>query len=243
MTEKKTNLPAATKLAGFLEKVKTTPPPQKRASGLATARAGGPARLVVGMDATASREPSWRTAKEVMGGMFAEVPQGLSVSLAYYGGSHGFRATPFVDDVTPLIAEANRVYCSAGHTQIVRMLDHVAGEISRGGRVAGLVLVGDAFEEDLATAVAGARRLRLLGCPVFAFFEGDNRTGKAAYEKIAAMSGGAFLPFDSSAPAMLRELLAGIAAYAHGGLPALEAATKRLPAARLLLTQMKPKDA
>lgn len=234
----KTTLPAPSKVQGFLAKVKASTPAVQAASA---APATGPARLIVAMDATASREPSWRVAREVMDAMFREVPDGLAIQLVWYGGDNFHRST-WATDARALLDMAARVRCEAGNTQIVRTLGHAVDEAARGGRVAGLVLVGDAFEEDPEKAQTAARRLRLLGCPVFAFQEGHNPSATNAFKSVANVTNSAHLPFDGEAPERLRDLLAGIAAYAQGGLKALEAATKRLPGATLLLTHLKRDD-
>lgn len=226
--------PSVPALTTFLAKVKAAAP-ATRPTGVAPA---GPARLIVAMDATASREPSWRTARQVMDAMFREVPEGLSVQLCWYGGGSFHRST-WTSDAKALLDVVASVRCQAGNTQIDRVLRHAADEAARGGKVAGLVLVGDAFEEALAAAQAASKSLRLLGCPVFAFQEGEDYRATEAFKAIATITGGVHLPFDSEAPDKLRELLAGIAAYASGGMKALEAATKRLPGAQLLLTHMK----
>ena len=60
-----------------------------------------------------------------------------------------------------------------------------------------------------------------------------------AFREIARLTGGAHATFDASAPHRLRELLGAVAAYAAGGLPALEKRAKAgADAARLLLAQM-----
>jgi len=55
----------------------------------------------------------------------------------------------------------------------------------------------------------------------------------------AQITGGAILPFDESSPNLVKELLSAIALYAAQGIKALKQQTKLLPAARLLLEQMK----
>ena len=69
----------------------------------------------------------------------------------------------------------------------------------------------------------------------------DTKAARTTFEQIAQITGGAILPFDETSPDLVRELLAAIALYAAQGIKALQQQTKLLPAARLLLEQMKQK--
>ena len=101
--------------------------------------------------------------------------------------------------------------------------------------VAALVFVGDACEGDERyhdQIAATASELGRLGCRVFTFQEGDKPEATALFRRIAELSGGAYAQFNEGAAQQLRELLGMVAAYATGGLPALE----RKPGAGRLLT-------
>ena len=207
-----------------------------------TALAVRQARLIIGMDATAARQASWRAAQMTVDAIFREVPNGLAVQLAWYGES--FHRSGWATNAHTLRDTVARVRCQAGATQVVRTLEYAASQAKQSAKVAALVLLADSFEEDLEKAKAAARQLRLLGTSVFAFQEGANTGAAHAFDAIVEITGGARVPFDSAAPERLRELLASIAAYTQGGAPALEAATKRLPGATLLLSHFKrPKTA
>lgn len=69
----------------------------------------------------------------------------------------------------------------------------------------------------------------------------DPVTAKAVFQEIAGITSGALLPFDESSPDMVKALLEAIAVYVAKGMKALEAKTKSLLAAKLLLAQMKPR--
>ena len=80
----------------FLRKLAATPAPAP----------GGPrGRLLFGMDATASREPTWDRACHIQGEMFRETAAlgGLDIQLAYYRGFQQFETTGWLqvgrDDV------------------------------------------------------------------------------------------------------------------------------------------------
>ena len=82
------------------------------------------------------------------------------------------------------------------------------------------------MEESVDELCARAGELGLCGLPVFVFHEGGDQRAARGFEEIARLSGGACFPFDSRAPGQLRNLLASIAVYASGGLPALKARGK-----------------
>ena len=100
-----------------------------------------------------------------------------------------------------------------------------------------LVLVGDSMEEDFTALAQKAGELRLLGVKVFAFHEGGDPAAGEAFREIARITGGAYVPFDAQAARELRALLGAVAAYAAGGLKALQA--RGDSAARRLLADLR----
>jgi hypothetical protein len=200
-------------VAAFLKRLETMP---------AVRPAGEPARLIFGMDATASRQPMWDRACQVQGEMFLATRDigGLAVSLAYYRGFQEFAATPFLTDAMELARRMSGVTCLGGQTQILRLLRHALGE-TKAKRVAALVFVGDAMEEDVDALCHAAGELGLRGTPVFVFHEGQDPVAANAFRQIAKLSGGAYAPFDARSPEALRELLRAVAVFAAGGRQAL----------------------
>lgn len=197
----------------FLRQVAQTP---RRAGG------GVRGRLVFAMDATASREPTWDRAAEIQSAMFADTSAlgGIEVQLCWYRGFQEFECTEWIGDSPALLARMNRVFCAAGLTQIARVLGHALEEARR-GRVAALVFVGDCMEEDREGLADLAGRLGLLGVRAFIFQEGRDPVAERSFRDIARLTGGAWCPFDSSSPDMLRDLLGAVAVYAAGGRKAL----------------------
>ena len=98
-------------------------------------------------------------------------------------------------------------------------------------KVAAMVFVGDAMEESPDDLAAIARELGTRGVPVFMFQEGDDPEVERAYREIARLSHGAHCRFNAGAAHQLAQLLRAVAAYATGGIKALEA---RPEAAKLL---------
>jgi len=218
-------------VADFLARVAGAPKP---------GTSPGSGRLIVALDATASREPAWDRAAEIQARMFEEAGKlgGLEVQLAYYRGVGEFRASPWCRDTGALAREMTGVMCRAGRTQIARVLRHARDEARR-GRVGALVFVGDCLEENVDRLCALAGELGLLGVPAFLFHEGGDTLARQGFERIAALSGGACCRFDAASPDQLRDLLAAVAVYAAGGRPALEHhARSRGGAADALIRQL-----
>src|SRR3546814_11997942 len=97
------------------------------------------------------------------------------------------------------------VFCLAGRTQIGKVLKRAAKETKQ-RKVAAVVFVGDAMEEDLDHLGHLAGELGLLGVPCFMFHEGGDPVARLAFQQIARLSGGAFCTFDSASARQLREL-------------------------------------
>jgi hypothetical protein len=187
-------------------------------------------RLVFGLDATASREPTWAMARELQSEMFQEAAKiGLNVQLVFYRASE-CQASRWVDDAAQLSELMLHVRCQAGYTQIGKILSHTRRENSR-HKVDALVLVADSVEEKDTDLFALAREL---GCPAFLFQENDRAAVAKVFCEIARVTGGAHCHFAPGAAQELAELLRAVAAYATGGRQAL-LANKTAAAAKLLL--------
>jgi hypothetical protein len=215
----------------FLRQVARTPPPKP---------GEGRGRLVFSMDATASREPSWDQACQVQGEMFLETAAlgGLDVQLVYYRGFNECKASRWVDNPSDLVRLMTGVFCLAGKTKIRRVLQHAIKE-TESKKVAALVFVGDAFEEDLDEVGEVAGKLGMLGVPAFLFQEGYKPEAERAFRHIAMLTKGAHCRFDASSPDQLRELLGAVAAYAAGGRRALADLSRRSGSAvKLIASQL-----
>lgn len=184
---------------------------------------GGCGRLIFAMDATASRKPTWDRAARIQAAMFSESAglSGLEVQLCYYSGVLGFECLPWYKEASALRTCMTGVSCTAGLSQIGRVLQH-AEEESRRGRVNALVFVGDCVEENPDELAGFAGRLGLLGLPAFVFQEGFDPGAEQSFRRIARLSEGAYCRFDANSPQTLRDLLSAVAVYAAGGRTALE---------------------
>lgn len=200
-------------VAAFLQQVQA---PRDRAGD----KAG---RLILALDATMSRQPTWDLACQLQAEMFDAVGRagGLQVQLVYFRGFGECRASRFVTDTGALKKVMSGIDCRGGHTQIGKVLAHALKENAR-GKVDALVFIGDAMEEDPDDLAAKAGELGLRGVPVFLFQEGHDPRAESTFRDIARLSKGAWFRFDRSAAATLGRLLSSVAVYAAGGVKALE---------------------
>ena len=200
----------------------------------------GRGRLLFGMDATASREPTWDHACSIQGEMFvaADTLGGLDVRLAFYRGFDELKVSRWTSDGGELARLMGAVRCLAGRTQIGRLLRY-AGDQRRDSRLDAVVFVGDCCEEDVDQVGHEAGQLGLLGLPVFVFQEGQDRVASRIFPQIAKLTRGAYCKFDRNSPDQLKRLLGAVAAYAAGGREALLKYGKEKGVAALLTNQVK----
>jgi hypothetical protein len=195
----------------------------------------GRGRLIFGLDATASRQETWDTACTLQAQMFEEAARvgSLDIQLVYYRGHKECSATRWISDAKTLAALMSKIEVRGGYTQIERVFNHALRESAQ-QKFQALVFVGDCVEETPADLYAAAREL---GIPVFLFQEGDDPHATKVFGKIARITRGAHCCFDSGSAEQLGELLRAVAAYAAGGLTALNRTTSS--AAVKLLEQLR----
>ena len=198
----------------------------------------GDSKLVLAVDATASREPAWNTAKRTTDALFGAIPGRLQVALAVHGGSELHTFTAFTREPSQLRDQAAGIKCRAGQTMLIPILEQV--RTTDGIKV--VVYIGDVFEEDAAEACDLADSLRLRGCRIIVLHDqsdGAHARSAQVFQELARRTAGAVLPFDISALATLRELLEAIGALAIGGIKLLKESRK--PGAALLLEHLADK--
>lgn len=204
--------------------------------------AGRRGRLIFALDATMSRQPTWDAACHLQTDMFRETAAigGLDVQLVYFRGFGECRASRWVSDPRALAGLMEKIDCRGGHTQIGKVLAHARREGEK-GKVAALVYVGDAMEENIDALCRTAGELALIGLRAFVFQEGHDPAAEQAFRDIARLTGGAYCRFDAAAAHELAELLRAAAAYAAGGIKALDDLSARRDAGAIkLLAQMRP---
>jgi hypothetical protein len=197
------------------------------------------ARLIFAIDATASRAPTWKLARQLQAEMFLETAKigGLEVQLVYYRGLNGFHYSHWTSNGRELANNMTEVTCDSGPTQIGRLLAHVRQECA-GQKVGAVTFIGDAAEESpqgLYDAATG------LGVPLFLFQEGDDPRVSEVFEELKRLTNGAHRRFSPGAARELADLLRAAAVFAVGGLAALR--DLRSDGARKLLEQIKNESA
>jgi hypothetical protein len=194
-------------------------------------------RLIFSLDATMSRQPTWDRACEIQASMFDTVGKvgGLSVQLVYFRGFGECRASRWVMNAAALRDLMTGIQCRGGHTQIKKVLQHANRETTR-ERVAALVFIGDAMEEDIDKLSHLAGELGMKNVKAFMFQEGHDPVAERAFREIARLTGGAWFRLGPNSSAQLAELLNAVAVYASGGRKAL--LTQKNRGARQLLEQL-----
>ena len=205
---------APSELGTFLAEIKQVAAPSSGTRG----------RLIFGLDATASRQPTWDTACNLQAEMFREVATigGLDMQLVYYRGLGECRASRWISHPDQLAKTMSQIICEAGHTQIEKLLIH-ANKETKLLQVSALVFVGDAMEENPDALAHEADKLGRLKVPVFMFQEGHDRKVEHVFRDIARLTHGAYCRFNPGAVPQLAELLRAAAVFAAGGMPALAA--------------------
>jgi hypothetical protein len=96
------------------------------------------------------------------------------------------------------------------------------------------------MEEAVDDLCAKAGELGLRGVRTFMFQEGNDPVAERTFREIARLSQGAYCRFNAGAAHELRELLRAVAAYAAGGMKALDDLSARRSAGAIrLLEQMR----
>ncbi len=223
MTDRKTLKPSETGVAASRSAPAEISAFLRDARSVAAAKATG-GRLILALDATMSRQPTWDLACALQADMFDAVPKasGLNVQLVYFRGFDECRNSKFVTDTQALKRLMSAIDCRGGHTQIGKVLTH-ALKANAAQKVNAVVYIGDAVEEPIDDLAEKAGRLGLHGVPVFVFQEGADGGAEKALREIARLSRGAWFRFDRTSATRLAGLLSSVAVYATGGLKALEA--------------------
>src|SRR6202020_2253844 len=105
-----------------------------------------------------------------------------------------------------------------------------------------VIYIGDVFEESPVRGRKLADAMGLKGIKLIVLHDVANwnaRRDAAVFLNLARRTGGCVLPFDATAPARLRELLASVAVYAVGGKDLLEEKRGEMPGAVMLLEHLR----
>jgi hypothetical protein len=184
------------------------------------------------VDATASRENTWEQAQTIQAKMFRSASglRALKLRLVYFGGNRLTKLN-WNDNARNIAAHMAEVRCHSGLTQIIPGLQAFIDEKPE-NRADAIILIGDCFEEDAATAAKTAALLKAKGIKVFSFIEGEDWTAHSVFKTLATVTGGKFAKFGNELP--LDDLCEGVALMTSGG----EKALTRLKndKVRLLLT-------
>jgi hypothetical protein len=187
-----------------------------------SAKAAAPGRLIVVLDLTGSRSGSLEQARIATTAMFEAIKcvGSVLVKLIYYRGNSECKTSKWVSDPEILNSAMLRLACRTGETQIARALRIANGADQ--GPVSAVVFIGDHCEDDPDELASLASSLGEKGIPIFVFHEcadSDFRSLNAqrVFQCMAETSGGMYCEFKPDSGAVLRDLLASVAAFSAAG--------------------------
>lgn len=197
-----------------------------------------PARLIVGLDLTQSREHSLEHARIATAAMFDAIKSigAVAVKLVYYRGMK-CRASEWHDDPGVLSELMGQLSCESGYTKIARLLRLALDEPYK---ISGIVFVGDHCEDDPDELMGLAHALGQRSVPMWLFHECSDQDprsmdAKPLFTRMAEASGGVYVEFKTDSGAVLREVLSSVAAFAAGGVAGVkQVAAAKTPEARQL---------
>ena len=195
-------------------------------------------RLLFGIDATASRQPTWDLASRTQVELFSAAHQiaNIAVQLCFYRGFGEFTTSNWLSSHLELKDFMQRVGCEGGQTQIIRLLKHAIAEHNK-LPIKALLFIGDACEENPNILFDLAGQCGLLHLPIFVFQEGHEKQASKVFHRLANLSGGVHAQFDQSSASMLSSLLGALSRYITGGEKALENSAQKSD--KILLEQLK----
>jgi len=173
------------------------------------------------IDATGSREASWKEAQKMQAKMFdtiKSVGEGITVGVVCHRGERVETLGWFksAESAKKRMAE---VSCSTGQTRVCdALLEAAQGHDNRAP--SSIILVGDCFEESYATIKYVAGQLKDQNIKVFAFLEGNDGAASEAFATVASMTGGAFKQFGQGLN--LEDLCVAAATFDTGGKAAFD---------------------
>lgn len=177
------------------------------------------------IDHTGSRAATWQAAQVEQERIFSKVQKeaGAKIRMLHFGGDT-LRDTKWQTDPKAVITAMHQSECETGETQLCAAMNVFSEEADAGPKPKFIIMIGDCCEEDRNSIEEAAERLATHKIPVFAFLEGHDPEGRWAFERIAKITKGVFMPFNK---VDLGPIYAACAAFATGGLAALENAAQK----------------
>jgi hypothetical protein len=186
-------------------------PPQMRPAG----------HLIFGLDLTQSREASLKQTRIGTAAMFSAVASigNVKVKLIWYPGTPECNASQWYDDPAILSRSMRKLSCVVGRTRIEKILQ---AALSERENLSGVVFIGDHCQESPDDLLKLAKTLGTNTIPLFIFHECAERDkaalkAKPIFEKMAKLSGGAYMEFKPDSGTVLREALTSLAAFSAAG--------------------------
>ena len=210
----------------------------RQAKAIGAIKGRGSGRLILALDATMSRQPTWDMACVLQAEMFDAVGKAgsLNVQLVYFRGLRECRASKFVTDTASLKALMTQIDCRGGYTQIGKVLAHALKETAA-EKINALVYIGDAMEEPIDDLAEKAGNLGLRGVPVFIFQEGRDVAPKPPSRRSRGCRRAHGFALTATPPRRSQSSFRPLPSLQPAGIKALEARGR--PEDRLMIENMR----
>ena len=201
--------------------------------------------LTVIIDATGSRENSWKIAQDAHVELLkSHAAQGLKVRLVVFSGERTIREYGPFNDTQKLVNDTKKISCASGYTQFVASLNK-ALDLTR-PLPSGVVVISDSCEEEVSEIEGVARKYKSLGIKIFALQDKFPNSATASFnpfacEKalraMASITGGAYGVLGNKDD--LAAILQIISGYLLGQKETMSRLIATNPAARAIAAQLK----
>ena len=202
------------------------------------------ARVILAVAAEAGDDFIWDRLKLIQNDMFAAGP--VDLKFAYFGREGALATRPCItthwvsdpDDLAELMDKA-RAQCVCGCYINVSDIFAAALKETEQAPVQAVIVLGDAFHDNLDQATARAKQLRAAGSRLFLFQQGQSASTERIFRTLADQTGGAYFQFNPAVERVAEKLpglLEAVTHFAIGGTRALEAQNN--DSAALLLNQI-----
>lgn len=181
------------------------------------------------IDTTGSRDASWTAAKGAQVELLNR--QNVSVRLITFGGDT-IKDTGWQDSSAHMLRAIDDVTCQTGRTMILPSVQKFLDDVNKPPII---VLIGDAFEENVEDVSALTSKCRLHKIKIFSFFEDTGCGGEEVYRQFANETEGAFAKLGDALG--LKKLVEASNVFAVSGAKALVDLAKKGDQAALALAK------
>ncbi len=173
------------------------------------------------IDATGSRQHSWEEAQKIQASMFEalKATENMNIGIICHRGQQ-VEHLGWFNNADSAKNAMRKIDCVGGNTRIVASLQKALDGRER--TPSSVMLVGDAFEEDIEQLSKAVAVLKSKGVKVYAFLEGNDPAAEQAFRLAARVTDGVFKKFGDRLDGSLTDLCVAAAVFDTGGKPAFD---------------------